>query len=264
MKLFNPFNNTPKSVKADTDFPNFSGSKKEFKKFIGPRLRNTVQYLAKNHKSKIGKCQQCGVIKQKNLDAAHVHGKERNVIIDQILDQYKTGDAYHVNLQEFEELFIKAHEPIEEVIRVLCKDCHREYDSQIKTDKAKPVKKKRSTSQPLSSTKGPRQGGKYNNTEIQIRLTEVAQHIPLEELDRLCNPEYSKQVFNNNYPIFVRLPLNSPSEIKQKAIKDHNNIARWTWKYEFERDGYCYAVSTQWYNRNDDGVEKWLKKFSKA
>lgn len=32
-------------------------------------------------------------------------------------------------MQEFEDRFIKAHNPIEKTIKILCKECHRKYDS---------------------------------------------------------------------------------------------------------------------------------------
>lgn len=37
---------------------------------------------------------------------------------------------------------------------------------------------------------------------------------------------------------------------------------RWTWKFEIEKDQYTYALSTQWCQRHDDYVRKWLRKIS--
>jgi len=46
------------------------------------------------------------------------------------------------------------------------------------------------------------------------------------------------------------------------AVKDEGGYNRWTWKYQFNKNGFAYAISTQWYDRNDEYVQKWLRRFS--
>ena len=64
-----------------------------------------------------------------------------------------------------------------------------------------------------------------------------------DELKKLCDEEYSRKIFKNTYPIFVRVPQNASKEEKQKAIKDHNDKNRYTVKYEFSKNGYSYFVT---------------------
>lgn len=108
----------------------FEGTTKEFIKFIGGYSRNKVQYISRKHRKKTGKCEECSS-RTKKLDAAHIKGKERPVLIFNILNNYfiDNNKTIRIDLQEFEDIFVEAHEPIENTIRILCKDCHREYDS---------------------------------------------------------------------------------------------------------------------------------------
>mgnify|MGYP003113784132 CR=1 FL=1 len=264
MKFLKSLFKTNQDLANGFDSPTFVGSRADFNKYFGPRLRNLVQYISRNHKNSVGKCQHCGVVKSKGLDAAHVHGKERMTLIKETLENFVYNDFYKVDLYSFEQQFIELHNPIKEVILVLCKECHVKYDSTVQSGRLSnslEVIKPNYKSNTQNYIRPPREGGKFNNKEIQVKITEAALKIPLEELDRLCDSAYSKNTFDNNYAIFVRVPSKTIKEIKQKVIRDHTDIARWTWKYEFERNGYSYAVSTQWYNRNDDSVQKWLRKF---
>ena len=58
----------------------FIGTNKEFRRYMGPRLRNLVQQITKSHKAEISACEHCGT--KENLESAHVHGRNRNDIID--------------------------------------------------------------------------------------------------------------------------------------------------------------------------------------
>ena len=105
----------------------FIGTNQEFKRFIGPRLRNLVQQITKNHKAKVATCEHCG--SEKNLESAHVHGRDRNEIIDLILAESTNNGVVTVELSKFEEKFINEHQPLEKSILILCRDCHGKYDS---------------------------------------------------------------------------------------------------------------------------------------
>lgn len=107
----------------------FVGNLKEFRRFIGPRLRNLVQQITKNHKSEISACEHCG--SQENLESAHVHGRDRNQIIDFILTEFMHNDIATVNLEVFEEIFINEHQPLEKSILILCRSCHLKYGTQL-------------------------------------------------------------------------------------------------------------------------------------
>lgn len=107
---------------------NFEGTIPEFIKFIGGYSRNKVQYITRKHKLKIKKCEECNS-RTKKLDAAHIKENGRKKIISDILKNFYVNENVYIDLQEFENLFVEAHEPIENTIKILCKDCHLKYDN---------------------------------------------------------------------------------------------------------------------------------------
>ena len=111
----------------------FEGTIKEFTKFIGAYARLKVAFMAANYKKQKGKCEDCGIVN--SLDAAHIKGRGRALIIANILSEYLEDDRIKIDLNEFEQKFVDAHLPIESSIRVLCKECHRKYDKQINEER---------------------------------------------------------------------------------------------------------------------------------
>ena len=107
----------------------FVGTNKEFRRYIGPRLRNLVQQITKNHKAEVSACEHCG--SKENLESAHVHGRDRNEIIDFVLNEFMHNDIATVDIAVFEERFKEEHHPLEKSILILCRSCHRKYDSQV-------------------------------------------------------------------------------------------------------------------------------------
>lgn len=105
----------------------FVGTNKEFRRYIGPRLRNLVQQFTKKHKTEISACQYCG--SKDNLESAHIHGRGRNEIIDLVLKENTHNDIATVDIDKFEERFKKEHHPFEKSILILCRPCHKKYDS---------------------------------------------------------------------------------------------------------------------------------------
>ena len=81
----------------------FYGTIEDVDKYLMPRIRNRVQTLARSNKSlENGVCQHCGR-KNGTLEAAHVRGRERKVIVREVLEKYRSGNGYHiVNLDLFE------------------------------------------------------------------------------------------------------------------------------------------------------------------
>lgn len=100
----------------------------------------------------------------------------------------------------------------------------------------------------------------YTTSEIQEKISAVAKDLTDSELDKLCKKDHSKLMFDISTPLFLRVPAHfTPSE-KAEAVKDAKGVIRWTWDHEFERNGFVYAMSTQWYARNDEYVQRWLSK----
>jgi hypothetical protein len=106
----------------------FIGTKKEFRRYIGPRLRNLVQQITKNHRLTIASCGHCGAPEQ--LEAAHVRGRNRNQIIDLVLERFTHNEIVTIDLGEFETSFKAEHDPLENSILILCRTCHKQYDSE--------------------------------------------------------------------------------------------------------------------------------------
>lgn len=107
--------------------PTFTGTNPEFKRYIGPRLRNLVQMITKKHKAAVGACEHCGAAEE--LESAHVKGRDRNQIIDLLLSTVSTGSVVTVELRQFEENFRLEHDPVEKAMLILCRQCHKKYDT---------------------------------------------------------------------------------------------------------------------------------------
>lgn len=119
----------------------FTGSHLEFRRYIGPRLRNFVNLITKKHKAKVSKCQHCD--KKAELESAHIVGRDRIQIIEQILQPFLKLEVVTVDISTFEELFRKEHVPLEKSILILCRSCHKKYDAKAtlaSSKAAKPVK----------------------------------------------------------------------------------------------------------------------------
>ena len=138
----------------------FIGTNQEFKRFIGPRLRNLIQQITKNHKAEVASCEHCG--SKENLESAHVHGRDRNEIIDLILTDYTNNGVITVELSKFEEKFIYEHHPLEKSILILCKECHGKYDSY-------PINKV--VTEPQNNNKPNESPTRHNNPDIYLPIT---------------------------------------------------------------------------------------------
>ena len=82
--------------------PAFTGTNREFKRYVGPRLRNLVQAITRKQKAAVGACEHCGA--GEDLEAAHVRGRDRNQIIDLLMGAKSPEGLYVVDLEQFETL----------------------------------------------------------------------------------------------------------------------------------------------------------------
>lgn len=98
----------------------------------------------------------------------------------------------------------------------------------------------------------------FTNIEIQEKISTEARKLSDADLDKLCKKDHSKMLFDINFPLFLRVPEHFTDREKSDAIKDKKDQDRYTWEFEFQRNGFAYAVSTQWYARNDEYVQRWL------
>jgi hypothetical protein len=107
----------------------FVGTVQEFHHFIGPKLRNAVNGITRNHRAqRSGICETCESTSE--LHAAHVHGRERREIIEGELKHFLDEKGIvSGSLEEIESRILKAHLPIEHTFKFLCHACHVRYDS---------------------------------------------------------------------------------------------------------------------------------------
>ena len=120
----------------------FKGTRQEFDRYIGPRVRNVIQQISRRHKQEIGCCEHCGA-SDVQLDAAHRHGFERPTLIKTALKSFTSGGTIRADLTQFDKKIKDLHNPIGNVILVLCKQCHLAYDAeenQVRSANALPIK----------------------------------------------------------------------------------------------------------------------------
>lgn len=239
----------------------FVGTKEEFKRYIGPMLRNLVQQLTRKHKMEVGQCEHCQTTE--NLESAHVHGKDRGALIDKILTKYTTNSVVTIDLGDFEQHFRNEHHEIDETILILCKTCHSKYDSQapIKKPATRTFQEKKPEKHAEIFPSNVRRKRRiFSNQEIQYEISKVAKKLSAHELEKLCEANTSKQLFNLSFPLFIKVSRNITPASKREAVQDSKGINRWTWRYEFEKEGHVYAITTQWYEKSDIFVKQWLEK----
>ena len=185
--LLSRFNLWGAPKEAETDIkiegPVFVGTKKEFKRYVGPVLRNMVQQMTRKHRLEIGHCQHCE--EKDNLEAAHIAGRNRNHIIDDLLKSYSSGDLFQVNLKEFEKRFKAEHDPLEKSILILCRSCHYKYDSKPAEQKAPEVL---TFEKPIS---------KQPKEEITSLKKQLKEEITRTKKQPLMQPMYTSSEFSS-------------------------------------------------------------------
>ena len=98
----------------------------------------------------------------------------------------------------------------------------------------------------------------YNNTEIQELIVQKAMFMSNSDLDRYCRQDYCKIKFDLNYALFIKADASLSQEKLDEMILDEKGYNRWTWKHKFQVGSFIYAITTQWYDRNDEYVKTWL------
>ena len=98
----------------------------------------------------------------------------------------------------------------------------------------------------------------FSNKEIQQRISLVAETLHENELKLLCDAQYSKEIFGISFPLFIKVNAVENQTTKRNIVKTNDGVGRWTWKFEFIKNGFSYGVCTQWYPKHDQAVKKWL------
>jgi hypothetical protein len=106
----------------------------DFHEFLGDNIKNYIPYLTVGERRKLNHiCQKCGR-EVTQLDSAHVHGRERPQVIEDIIKKYTIDDKkqiIQVDLHKVIDEIIEANRPIKNNFRFLCKECHRKYDNYL-------------------------------------------------------------------------------------------------------------------------------------
>jgi len=229
----------------------FVGTFDEFIKYISPRARNVVNGISRQYKKKVGRCEECNSTTT-TLEAAHVTGKERPVIIEEILTPFINGETVTIDLDLFESKFLAAHEPIEKVIRVLCRTCHRAYDApnQVVHETLPQIEVwTEQTTNPDAPI--------ITNSEITSYFRQTVITLSEEIVTKLLNDEYCKRTFDVNFPVLKKVPFNADRETIRKYSRNDNGYIRWSPQNTIERTGSRYLVLTQWYDRNRLPFVQW-------
>src|SRR6266436_1029815 len=106
----------------------FEGSVQEFHHYVGPRIRNAVNvFCQKARKARNGVCEHCKRT-VKSLDSAHIHGRGRRSIIEDILSAHERDGVIRCDIKAVEKEILDGHGVVADTFKFLCKDCHVQYD----------------------------------------------------------------------------------------------------------------------------------------
>lgn len=184
----------------------FEGTIQEFHKFIGPRIRNQINTKTKRIRdNRKGICEFCG--NKSELDSAHIHGKDRRSIIEDVLASYNLDGLVKIELSEIENMIIDKHYPIEQTFKFLCKSCHRKYDEphkQKKTKKNVLLVQSDTAFSKLDRIKLWAKKPTQNNSKIisAYLILSNKDSVKLDDLEKLCSDvssQYYVKLFISNY-----------------------------------------------------------------
>ena len=178
---------------------NFEGTINEFHYFLGPRIRNAINNFTRKYRNqRDGACEDCG--EKKELHSAHVHGQERRTIIEKILSPYLNEGQVHCNIEKIEKEILKAHFPIENCFKFLCRTCHVAYDSKnnlppvkvATSNKNSPEKHKKINRIKLWANRHHQDNHKIIMAYLHLEQNGV---VYLDELKKLCSNKSHNQYF---------------------------------------------------------------------
>jgi 5-methylcytosine-specific restriction endonuclease McrA len=117
----------------------FEGTIQEFHHFLGPRIRNAINNLTRDYRKRKNRaCEgECGK-KDAELHSAHIHGRDRRMIIEEVLSSSMINGKIQCNIGSIEKMIMEAHLPIKKNFIFLCHACHLAYDFSAK----RPVEKR--------------------------------------------------------------------------------------------------------------------------
>lgn len=231
----------------------FVGTFDEFIKYINPRVKNVVNGISRAYKNEVGQCEHCES-SDAVLEAAHVTGRERPVIIEEVLQDYVNGELVTVDLEVFENRFIQAHDPISGVIKVLCRPCHVQYDNQVKlTPEQETIEVVVKNSEAES--------GHISNAEITDYLRRVVPSLDEAEIERLLSLSDCQGKFDVNFAVLKEIPAGSDMDTIRRYAQI-NGYNRWSTRRPIQLGNRMFLVLTQWYEGNRGPFLRWKSELS--
>jgi hypothetical protein len=149
-----------------------------------------------------------------------VTGRERPVIIEEILQDYINGEIVTVDLEEFEKRFKQVHDPISDVIKVLCRPCHIQYDNQIQLAVEQEAIQTIDEGS-LDETVG------ITNAEITDYLRRTVPQLSETEIEKLLNAEQCKRKFDVNFAVLKEISADSDIDTIRRYAQV-NGYNRWS------------------------------------
>lgn len=217
----------------------FTGAVQEFHKFLGPRLRNSINIHVRHERNALnGICQHCG--QQRELQSAHVHGRERRTIIESVLAGYLRDGKVEGDIREIERAILAAHEPIESTFLFLCQECHTAYD---RDQENQPVLQEHLINIPEDQPIGAHVRGTFLQLVDDGRVNEQVRR-------KLLDAIYSLDTFGLHFPFLRR---------QETGRMDHNGYARY-YKKLIRIEGQDYYLCSQWLERQRNAFDHWAEK----
>jgi hypothetical protein len=97
----------------------FEGSVQEFHRFVGPRIRNAINlFVKKERDAKNRICEHCNR-SDRISDSAHVHGRDRRSIIENILSLYERDGIVRCNIEAVEREILAGHGVVADTFKFL-------------------------------------------------------------------------------------------------------------------------------------------------
>ena len=224
----------------------FKGTIQEYHDHIGPRLRNKINYLVRKDRDELnGICQDCG--QERELQSAHVHGRGRRMIIEEVLTRYQNDGIVEGDLLVIENAILVAHEPIETTFKFLCQACHSAYDRGMVQRPERQIRE-RAVRVQVNNNRAP--GVIRIGQHVRTTFDYLILHDKINELmvRNLLDEHSSHETFELNYPFLRR---------QEAGMYDVNGYGRY-YANTVRVNGHEYYLCSQWLERHRNAFDNWV------
>lgn len=241
------------------------GTLDEIYKYLGPRTSDIVTQLAKPHRKNANgnrrSCAKDNCKQYTGLHAAHLKGRERKVLIKEILDHFgfsNSDGTYKIDLKIFEEEFKKKHDSFFEVIMFMCPKHHKQYDlkNDIEDLDEKPILDIEEIEEILEITQLLEENNSVdillsNKDFIINKLVSIQNANNLEDIiPILADSKKCKELFNLDFPILISENLISEDLYRRYYSKESFK----------DKKGDIYKITNHWFKEQRDLFNNWLQK----